>query len=271
MHHLFTKPITLFSLFLLVFVACNAPATPAPAGYFKVTVIVDTTTDPVSQEQAEAILAIANEKLINLTGFGFQLHEFVESDTGRPMGELVENYMNQTTALPNGILIFSTGDEDRAKLNRAYAQQFLAPAGFSNAFVSPYLGDGYMYVAVLQFNYRYAACGYAGTDTIQSSASMAGECPGDDGQVCELWEGMQVCPAARPLLEGHTPIDMASGPVVHEFMHSFSDKGQDDHYTSEACHKAMGWEPGHYYLEEAEHYAGFCPNVYEVFANSYRP
>ena len=27
------------------------------------------TTDPVSQDQAEAVIAIANEKLIDLTGF----------------------------------------------------------------------------------------------------------------------------------------------------------------------------------------------------------
>ena len=33
------------------------------------------------------------------------------------------------------------------------------------------MGDGYLYIAILQFNHRYAACGYAGTDTIQSSVA----------------------------------------------------------------------------------------------------
>jgi hypothetical protein len=254
---------------ILVLVACSSP--PTPAGYFRVAVIVDTTTDPVSREQAEAVLAIANEKSIDLTGFGLQLHEFVEDGSGGSIASLVENYMKYASTLPNGILIFSVGDDDRAKIHRAYAQQILAPEGFRNAFVSPYLGDGYMYIAVLQFNYRYAACGYAGTDTIQSPVSSSGECPGMDGEACAEWEGRQVCQAALPLLEGHTPIDMAAGPVIHEFMHAFGDKGPDDHYTSEACHQAMGWEPDHYDLEEAEYYNDFCPNVYDVFADSYRP
>jgi hypothetical protein len=137
----------------------------------------------------------------------------------------VENYVKLASSLPNGILIFSVGDDERAKIHRAYAQQIPAPEGFRNAFVSPYLGDGYMYIAVLQFNYRYAACGYAGTDTNQSPVSSGGECPGTDGQVCAKWEGLQVCPAALPFLEGRTILDMAAEPVPHEFMHSFGDKG----------------------------------------------
>jgi hypothetical protein len=245
----------------------------APTGYFKVAVIVDTTTDPVSREQAEEILAIAGEQLIVLTGFGLEMVDFVEEDSGRSMADLVENYMNQHPAntLPNGILIFSVGDDDRAKINRAYAQQIPAPEGFRNAFVSPYLGDGYMYVAILQFNHHYAACGYAGTDTIQSMMSSGDECRGEAGQACAYWSGMQVCPVALPFLEGHTPIDMAAGPVIHEYMHSFSDKGPEDHYTSETCQKALGRELEHYELKGAVYYADFCPFVYEIFKNSYRP
>ena len=254
---------------ILALAACSSP--PTPTVYFRVAVIVDTTTDPASQEQAEAVLAIANEKLIDLTGIGLQLHEFVEDGSGGSIASLVKNYVKHASTLPNGILIFSVGDDDRAKIHRAYAQQIPVLEGFRNAFVSPYLGDGYMYIAVLQFNYRYAACGYAGTDTIQSSVSSGGECPGVDGEACAKWEGRQVCQAALPFLEGHTLIDMAAGPVIHEFMHAFGDKGPDDHYTSEACQQAMGWAPDHYDLDEAEYYNDFCPNVYDVFADSYRP
>jgi hypothetical protein len=266
-----TKLLKSLCALVLALVACSGRPTPEAAGFFKVAVIVDTTSDPVSREQAEAVLAIANEKLIDLTGFGLQLHEFVEDDSDGSIASLVENYMKHTSTLPNGILIFSVGDDDRAKIHRAYAQQISAPEGFRNAFVSPYLGDGYMYLAVLQFNYRYAACGYADTDTIQSPVSSGGECPGKDGEACAEWEGMQVYQAALPFLEGHTPIDLAPGPVIHEFIHAFGAKGPDDHYTSEACHQAMGWEPDHYDLEEAEYYNDFCPNVYGVFADSYRP
>lgn len=251
---------------ILASAACNSP--PSPVSYFKVAVIVDTTSDPVSREQVEAIIAFSNEQWIDLTGFGLQLVDFVEDDSGGSIADLVGNYMERESDLPNGILVFSVGDDDRAKINRAYAQQIPAPDGFKNAFVSPYLGDGYMYVAVLQFNYHYAACGYAGTDIIQSQVSSNGECPGGDGQVCAEWSGMQVCPIARPLLEGHTPIDMAAGVIIHEFMHSFGDKAQDDHYFSEACQIALGdyWDE-----EEAEYYSDFCPIVYDIFADSYKP
>ena len=261
-----SKPLKFLCILMLALAACSSP--PTPAVYFRVAVIVDTTTDPTSREQAEAVLAIANEKLIDLTGIGLQLHEFVEDGSGGSIASLVENYVKHASTLPNGILIFSVGDDDRAKIHRAYAQQIPAPEGFRNAFVSPYLGDGYLYIAVLQFNHRYAACGYAGTDTIQSPVSSGGECPGMDGQVCAKWEGLQVCPAALPFLEGRTILDMAAEPVPHEFMHSFGDKGPDDHYTSEACQQVMGLA---YDSDKAVTYSDFCPNVYDVFADSYRP
>jgi hypothetical protein len=214
------------------------------------------------------VVTFANEQWIDLTGYGLQLVDFVEDDSGGSILDLVENYMERESDLPNGIFIFSVGDDDRAKMNRAYAQQIPAPDGFRNAFVSPSRGEGYMYVAVLQFNYRYAACGYAGSDTVQSQLSSSGECPGGDGQVCAEWSGMQVCPIALPALEGHTPIDMAAGVIIHEFMHSFSEKGQEDHYFSGTCREVMGdfWDE-----DLAEYYSDFCPNVYEVFADSYRP
>jgi putative hemolysin len=254
---------------LFTLVACNRP--PSAPVNFKIAVIVDTTSDPVTRAQAEAILAIADKKFVELTGYGLELVGFVEDQSGSPVADLIENYIEQHSPLPNGILVFSVGDDQRANTHRAYAQQVPGPDGFRNAFVSPYLGDEFMYVAVLNFNYRYAACGYGGTDAIQSQVSSGGECPGPDGQACAEWEGMQVCPSALPFLEGHTPVDIAAGPLIHEFMHAFGDKGSDDHYTSEACRQAMGWAPDHYDVEEAEYYNDFCPYVYDVFANSYRP
>jgi hypothetical protein len=128
-----------------------------------------------------------------------------------------------------------------------------------------------MYVGILQFNHHYAACGYGGTDTIQSVVSSHGECRGVDGEACVEWSGMSVCKSALEFLEGHTPIDMAAGPVVHEFMHAFSDRGPEDHYASETCNKAMGWEPNHFDFAESEYYNGMCPDVYDNFSDSYQP
>ena len=129
-----------------------------------------------------------------------------------------------------------------------------------------------MYIAVLQFDYRFAACGYGDAgDTIQSPVSIGDECPGDAGQTCAEWEGMQVCPAALPFLEGHTPIDMASDAVIHEFMHAFGNRGAGDHYGIEACNKAMGWPLDYFDFDESETYNGFCPDAYDVFIDSYQP
>jgi hypothetical protein len=211
---------------MLALAACNA--SPPTAGDFNIAVIVDTTSDVVSREQAEAVSAIANEKMIDLTGFSLKLIDFVEDDSGASIESLAENYVENST-LPNGILVFSVGDDDQAKINRAYARQYQGPDGFRNAFASPYREDGTMYVAILQFNHRYAACGYGGADTIQSPFSIGDECPGDAGQACAEWEGMQVCPSALPFLEGRTPIDMAADAVIHEFMHDFGPRGPGDH------------------------------------------
>lgn len=257
---------------ILVLAGCNHLIIQKPAGYFNVAVIVDTMTDPVSREQAEAVIAIAHEKFLDLTGFGFKLVGFVEVENGGSIDSMVGNYfVSQQGALPNGIIVFSVGDDNRAKINRAYARQIPLPVGKRNAFVSPYLGDQYMYVGVLQFYHRYAACGYAETDTIQSQVSSHGECRGIDGVACVEWNGMQVCESALEILDGHTPIDLAAGPVIHEFLHGFSDRGPDDHYGSEACNSLMGWQLDHFDLEESEYYNAMCPNLYDIFADSYNP
>ena len=82
---------------------------------------------------------------------------------------------------------------------------------------------------------------------------------------------MQICESALLLLDGRTPTDLAAGPVIHEFMHAFSDRGPDDHYGSEACNREMGWPLDHFDYEESEYYNGTCPNVYDKFADSYLP
>lgn len=256
---------------LIGLAACDARSAPAEPIPFKIAVIVDTTTDPVSRAQADAMVSIANLSMLELTGFQLQMVDFVEDSTGGSIDDLVQAYMAQSADPPNGILIFSVGDDDRAKIHRAYARQIPVPGGYRNEFVSPYLSDDHVFVGVLQFNYHYAACGYAGADTVQSQVSSPGECPGEDGQRCAEWSGMQVCPIAVPILKGHTPIDMTRGPIVHEFMHGFGDKGPDDHYFSPVCQTALGREPDYFDNEESERYNGFCPTVYEVFANSYRP
>jgi hypothetical protein len=254
---------------ILLGLAACAPQPPT----FKIAVIVDTATDPVSQGDVEAVLALVAPRFLELTGFHLETMEIVEEGGGGSIERLATDYMAHAPKLPNGILIFSVGDDSRAKINRAYAQQVPGPEGFRNSFVSPYphLGDSHVYIAVVQFNHLFAACGYGDADTIQSPVSIGEECRGEAGSACVAWEGMQVCEIALPFLEGRTRIDMVAEPVVHEFMHPFGLGGPDAHYGTEACNRTMGWEPGHYDEAESIAYDGMCPNVYDVFADSYQP
>ena len=262
--------VSLISLFAMILV--QAACTPPPPA-FKIAVIVDAATDPVSREEVEEVLAIVAPRFLELTGFRLETIAIVEDGRGGSIERIATNHMEHKSEIPNGILIFSVGDDGRAKINRAYAQRVRGPEGFRNSFVSPIpgVGDSHVYIAVVQFNHLYAACGYAGMDTIQSPFSSGDECRGVEGETCAEWEVVQVCPVALPFLEGKTRIDMAAEPVVHEFMHPFGLGGPDAHYGTEACNLAMGREPD--YLDEAEGilYNGICPNVYDAFKNSYNP
>ena len=269
MNTLKSHRIIFFNLLLVLGLAACAPDPPT----FNIAVIVDTATDPVSREEVEAVLAIVTPAFYDLSGFRLETIEILEDGGGGSIERIATDYMAHAAELPNGILIFSKGDDDRAVTNRAYAHWVPGPEGFRNSFVSLYpdIGDSYMYTAVVQFNHLFAACGYGGMDTIQSPVSIGEECRGEVGSACEAWEGMQVCEIALPFLEGRTRIDMVAEPVVHEFLHPFGLGGPDAHYGSEACALVMGWEPGHYDEMEYKANAGMCPNVVENFANSYQP
>lgn len=93
-----------FVFILLVIAACRAPVD------FKIAVIVDTTTDPVSREDVEAVLAIATPVFNDLSGFSLETIGIVEDDAGGSIECLATDYMEQVPKIPNGILIFSVGD-----------------------------------------------------------------------------------------------------------------------------------------------------------------
>ena len=78
---------------ILALAACTT--SPTTAGDFNIAVIVDETSDPVSREQAKAIIDIANESLIDLTGFSLKLIDFVEDDSGGSIDSLAETHGRQ--------------------------------------------------------------------------------------------------------------------------------------------------------------------------------
>jgi hypothetical protein len=263
------------SRFLLLFVFFAAGCVPTatqtePSRIFSVAVIVDTTTDSVSREELSEILEIASTKLEDLTGFAIQDKTVFEDNQGGTVEDIAQRYMDANgDDLPNGIILFSTGGKDPSNVSRGYSQMVSGPSKYRNAFVPSGNETNLIYVAVVYFNYHYAACGYGGNDTIQSAFPIGDEC-GGDRSACSAWHGMHVCERALPYLT--TPTEMISGVIVHEFMHPFDwEAGPDIHYGSAACNEAMGWPTGYFDNDEGDHFVGMCPYVFENFVNSYGP
>jgi hypothetical protein len=245
--------------------------TPEPSVKFRLSVIVDTTSEPVTREQAEAVVAEASSILVRLTSYGFEFIDFVEDSSGGSVDTMVKNYLSAAEQTPNGVVVFTYGDNDQAKLYGGYARQILGPSGFRNEFNSSWIGDNQVYVAVAHYSHKYAACGYAGNDAIQSAVSSNGECRGEDGVACVMNYGYQMCENALNHIYARTETYFAASTIVHEIMHGFSNRANDDHYATASCKTIMGWGPTHFDLAEGQRYASMCPHVYDLFEESYQP
>ena len=249
-----------------------ASVAPAARAYFTAGIVVDTTSEPVTSQQAQSLVGDANAIFLPLTGFGFQMSDFVEDGEGGTTTDMANRYIqSHLAALPNGIIIFSFGDRGDAKLYGGYGYAVEAPAGFHNTFVSPATGDGHIYVAVAHFSHKYAACGYNGQETVQSSVSVDGECRNQPGTACVQHNGYSMCENAVGNLYASTTTYFNATTIIHEFLHPFSPGGNQDHYATPECNQHMGYPAGFFDFQKAEYYNGLCPFVYDNFINSYQP
>jgi hypothetical protein len=239
---------------------------------FKVAVIVDTLSEPVTREQSQSVFNEANGLLQQLVPVSLEMIDFVEDGGGGTTNDIANRYLaSHPNALVNGILIFSFGDGGQAKLQDGYGFILPAPAGFRNAFVSPLVGAGQIYIAVVRFGLKYMACGYGGTDTLQSTTAIEGECHNKPGTACIQNNGYSMCSNAVGNLYMSTPTHFVSSTIIHEFLHSFSPGGDKDNYATSECNARMGYPDGFFDLQESEYYNGICPFVYENFLASYQP
>jgi hypothetical protein len=239
---------------------------------FKAAVIVDTTSELVTREQAHSLVSDANAIFLALTGFGFEMVDFVEDGAGGSTTDMANRYIQSyASVFPNGVIIFSYGDNEDARLLGGYGYAIPGAAGFHNTFVSPVTGDGQVYVAVVHFSHKYAACGYGGLETVQGSASFDGECRNQPGIACVEHNGYSMCSNAVDNLYASTPTHFVASTIIHEVLHPFSPGGNQDHYATPQCNAVMGWPENHFDLAEAEYYNGMCPFVYQNFIQSYQP
>jgi hypothetical protein len=243
-----------------------------PPSAFTVAAIVDMQSEPVTREQAQTVVTEASGFLIPLTAISLLLVDFVEDPGGGSTQDMASRYVTgHATALPNGLVIFSFGDGGRAKLEGGYGYALAGPAGFSNAFVSPVTGGGHLYVEVVHFSHKYAPCGYGGSETVQGSASLEGECRGQTGMACTQHNGYSMCTDAVPHLWASTPTYLVSSTMIHELVHLFSTGGDMDHYSTPECNSRMGYPAGFFDLQESQYHNGLCPDVYAEFSGAYRP
>ena len=83
---------------------------------FTVAVIADLQSEPVTRAQAEAVIQEAARFLHPLTSIGLVMTDFVEDGAGGSTNDMASRYINaHAGALPNGLVIFSFGDNGRAK------------------------------------------------------------------------------------------------------------------------------------------------------------
>jgi hypothetical protein len=265
----------------LVTLVPDAGASSEPLGVFELAVIVDTSSEPVSQAQAQAVVDDASAILQELTGFAFAMVDYVQMAPTGTVSGLGSDYIAGHTAadLPNGIIIFSYGDGGDARLFGGYSLTLPGPSGFTNEFVSPSLGGGSIYVAINHFSHRYAACGYGSSelDTPIQTTSFNGECRNQDGVACVDYNGYSMCSTSTGDLYASTLTYFAASTIVHEMLHPFGPSGVDDHYATPGCNTVMasGVSTRPYAtsfdLAEAQYYNGQCPFVYDNFEMGYMP
>jgi hypothetical protein len=198
--------------------------------------------------------------------------DFLEDGRGGTTADMAGRYIStRSAALPDGIVIFSFGDQGQAKTSGGYGYSLAVQGGFKNPFISPSGSDSQMYVGVVHFGHKYMACGYGNSDAVQSPASLPGECGGQAGIACVSKNGYSMCASAVGNLYTSTPTHFASSMIIHSLLHNFGPGGDQDHYATPECNARMGYPAAFFDLQESQYYNGLCPFVYEDFTKSYRP
>jgi hypothetical protein len=244
-------------------------ATSKATGIFTLAVLVDLTSEPVTREQAQTHVEEASEILFGLTGFKFEMIDFREISSSGTTDAILREYLTSApVVLPNGIILFSFGDDDRAKLYGGYAYTLPGPTGYVNHFVSPYAHENDIYVGIIHFGHRFGRCGYGDSETPISNVSIDGECRNQPGTVCVEKYGYSMCSNLVDVLYASTPTYMTSTGFVHEIMHPFGPNGNQDHYWTAECTATMRsgistrpYQADVFNSEESEFYTNMCPFV----------
>ncbi len=251
--------------------AAVGPTTPTPS--FAISILVDLDSEPVPADGLATALEEASSLLQGRTGFVFTLLEVVEGRPTDSIGPWVSEYLaGRAPPLPNGVVVFSYGDDDFARSRGGYSFNVPAPAGFVNSFIAPVAGSGSVYVAVLHWGHRFGACGYDEAGDLVSAVAIDGQCRNQPGTTCITHNGYSMCANVVDDPYASTPTSFVAANFVHEFLHPFGLHLNYDHYGTAECREAMGWGSEWVFTNaDASYWLNMCPYVYDNFRTSYRP
>lgn len=146
-----------------------------------------------------------------------------------------------------------------------YSTTTALPAPFINRFPSPTAGSTRAYVAVVDFDHKYARCAYDTAGSRIGDRSANGECRNQSGLLCvnngRYWQWP------------NTLGDLYSQPdvfpactIVHEFLHPFGPSGDGDHWGTPTCIARTGMSQADVAdLRKSQESCGMCPDVYQSF------
>ena len=253
-------------------ISAPAPEKSNTGVIFKVAVITDTLSEPVRREQAQVILEESTKLIQPFVPVRLEMVDFIEDGSGGTTRDIAGRYLSSPqSAGQNGILIFSFGDGGQAKLQDGFGFTLPGPAGYRNAFVSSSSVADQIYVAVVPYGLKYMPCGYGGSNALQSTTALDGECRNQTGTACVQQNGYSMCSNAVGNLYMSTPGHFVSSMIIHAFLHLFSPGGDKDNYATPECNARMGYPNGFFDLQESQYYNGICPFVYNDFLASYKP
>jgi hypothetical protein len=202
------------------------------------------------------------------------LIDFREIEPGGTMKEMAITYLEtMASEIPNGVIIYSFGDHGMAAEYGGYSGWVDGPGDYRNSYVSPLVGDEYVYLAVMHWSHRYGICGYGDGEDVVSDVSIGGECRGQPGVPCVEMYGYSMCSLVVDDLYASTRTFFQASGIVHEFLHPFGVGTSEDHYATPACKETMGWtdENWEFTHEESQYYLNQCPHLFDAFEQGYQP
>lgn len=178
----------------------------------------------------------------------------------------------ETFKKANGFVFFSTVSP-MAKTAGGHTKTFYPMNNgledYCNTF-SSYNETDFLYGSIIDWDHKYASCGYNDEDERISDTSIGGQCRNQPGTECVVKNGYYMCANSVDDYYASDPRLMSVAIIIHEIMHFFGDISSNDHYGTATCKKYSVPEKNLNcpLTNISSCYFGICPYIYLNFQNS---